>query len=69
MARSANPVETVHIRISTTPQVKMLLERLVAHGTFGKNVAEAAERLVTTKLNEMMGPATLTDALTSDRTT
>ncbi len=67
MPRSVNPIETVHIRVSTTPQVKLYLERLVAEGTFGKNVSEAAERLITAKLNDMMGPSRFAGILTADR--
>ena len=59
MARRANPVKTVQLRISTTPQVQGLLEKLVAHGTYGRNASEAAERLITDKLNDMMGQQAL----------
>lgn len=66
MSRTANPARTVHIRISTTPRVKLYLERLVSEGTFGKNVGEAAERLISMKLNEMLGPQRYSHVLTND---
>ncbi len=53
MARSRNPVETIQITLSTTPLMKSFLETLVEHGTFGKNAAEAAERLVAAKVSEL----------------
>ena len=55
MARHRNTAETVQITISTTPAVRGLLEALVSYGTFGKNVAEASERLLSERLNELMG--------------
>lgn len=44
---------TVTITLSTTPQVKRWLEALVDDGTYGKNVAEAAERLIADKIREL----------------
>ncbi len=67
MPRPANPTKTVHIRISTTPQVKVYLEILVAEGTFGKNASEAAERLISMKLNEMLGSTRFADVLAGYR--
>lgn len=52
MARPRNAVETVQITISTNPLNKEFLETLVRHGNFGKNAAEAAERLVSSKIYE-----------------
>jgi len=46
MARGRNRIETVMIHISTTPPVGNYLEELVSSGLYGKNTAEAAERLV-----------------------
>jgi len=46
MAKAPNTIETVTITLSTTRPVQMLLERLVLTGFYGKNPAEAAERLV-----------------------
>jgi hypothetical protein len=46
VARAPNNVKTVGIHISTTPIIQQYLEDLVASGLYGKNMAEAAERLV-----------------------
>jgi hypothetical protein len=46
MARGPNEIPTVQITISTTPPIKSYLERLVVTGLYGKNAADAAERLV-----------------------
>ena len=53
MARPRNTVKTVQITISTTHMNKNYLETLVGHGSYGKNAAEAAERLVSEKLIEL----------------
>ena len=53
MARPRNTAETVTITLSTTPQVKHYLEELLAEGLYGKNVAEAAERLIAEKIREL----------------
>jgi len=63
MARPRNSAETVTITLSTTPQVRGYLELLVADGTFGKNVAEAAERLIAEKIRELRGSAALSGTL------
>jgi hypothetical protein len=65
VARRPNTAETVQITISTTPIVRGLLEALVEHGTYGKNVAEASERLLTERLNEIMGKNGLEQKLIS----
>lgn len=46
MAKVKNDLESVTITITTTPQVKQGLQALVQTGFFGKNPAEAAERLL-----------------------
>jgi hypothetical protein len=46
MPRSRNSLPTVTITVSTTPQVRRHLTRLLSTGLYGKNVAEAAERLI-----------------------
>jgi hypothetical protein len=53
MARPRNSTETVTITISTTPIVRALLETLLEDGTYGKNVAEACDRLLGEKLREL----------------
>lgn len=50
MPKSPNTIDTVKITISTTRPVQMLLERLVLTGLYGKNPAEAAERLLARSL-------------------
>lgn len=59
MARTANHISTIQITISTTPPVKKHLEKLVTTGLYGKNVAEAAERLVTRELEDLIKGGTL----------
>jgi hypothetical protein len=54
MPRKKNIVRTVPLQISTTPQVSAYLERLVAKGFYGKNTAEAAERVVARTLEAML---------------
>lgn len=46
MPKPPNDLDSVIITITTTPQVKEALSKLVRTGYFGKNGAEAAERLV-----------------------
>jgi hypothetical protein len=46
MARKPNPVKTVQITVSTTPLAHGYLFALVNTGLYGKNPAEAAERLI-----------------------
>jgi hypothetical protein len=62
MARPKNSAETVTITLSTTPQVRGYLEVLVADGTYGKNVAEAAERLIAEKIRELRSSAAFSGA-------
>jgi hypothetical protein len=53
MARIANAVETVPLHLSTTPQVKELLDLLAQTGRFGKNGSEVGEELLRAKLREV----------------
>lgn len=53
MARPKNTTETVQITISTTPQVKELLESLSLTGFYGKNAADTAHSLLKEKLREL----------------
>jgi len=46
MPRKKNSIATVQITISTTAIVRGFLETLVTTGLYGKNAAEAAERLI-----------------------
>ena len=59
MARKPNSVTTVTITISTTEGVQHYLEDLVSGGLFGKNPAEAAERLVARGLENLLRDGTL----------
>lgn len=53
MPRSKNPVETEAVKLSTTPQVCGLLDKLAEQGLFGKNRSEVAEQLLREKLREL----------------
>lgn len=53
MPRSRNPVNTVKLQLSTTPQVVEALEALAKTGKFGKNASEAGEELLRLKLREV----------------
>jgi hypothetical protein len=53
MPRSPNSLPTVTITVSTTPQIQKYLARLVATGLFGKNAAEAAERLIARSVEQL----------------
>ena len=59
MARKPNSVTTVTVTISTTEGILDYLEDLVSGGLFGKNPAEAAERLVATGLESLLRDGTL----------
>jgi hypothetical protein len=60
MARPENTQDSVEIRISTTRMVKKYLQQLVDSGTWGKNVTEAAERLLAKSLDTMVENGRLT---------
>ncbi|MDF1751835.1 MAG: hypothetical protein P1U89_03570 [Verrucomicrobiales bacterium] len=53
MARPKNSAETTQLTLSTTPQVKQLLEELSTSGYYGKNAAETAAILLTEKIREL----------------
>lgn len=55
MARGTNDLPTETVTLSTTPQVVMYLHALVSTGLYGKNVAEAAEQLLTQTIRAHMG--------------
>ena len=54
MARGRNEIDTAKLRLSTTPLVVAYLKELVKTGFYGKNPAEAAERLVSATLHSMV---------------
>ncbi len=53
MARPKNTAETVQITISTTQQVKDLLELLSKSGFYGKNAADTAHALLKEKIRDL----------------
>jgi len=59
VAKSQNLVTTEQITISTTPQIVLYLEQLVLTGFYGKNHAEAAERLVARGVEHLLQEGTL----------
>ena len=54
MPRKPNDLPTEELRLSTTPQVVDYLKRLLRTGLYGKNPADAAERLLTRALEEKL---------------
>jgi hypothetical protein len=52
--RSKNQIETVQMVLSTTPGVIQHLQDLVATSLYGKHYTEAAERLLSRALEEMV---------------
>ena len=54
MPRTPNHVPTVNITLSTTPQVQAYLKDLASEGLHGKTAAEAAERLITRVIAQMI---------------
>lgn len=59
MPKPPNDIETVQITISTTRPVQRYLEQLVFSGLYGKNRADAAERLVTESIKGLVKDGTL----------
>ena len=53
MARPKNTTETIQITLSTTLQVKELLEELSKSGFYGKNAAETAHVLLKEKIRDL----------------
>ena len=53
MARPKNTLKTVQITISTTEQVKELLESLTETGIYGKNAADTAQRLMLERIRDL----------------
>ncbi|MCU7925654.1 MAG: hypothetical protein KZQ97_04335 [Candidatus Thiodiazotropha sp. (ex Dulcina madagascariensis)] len=52
MARSKNQVDTVNVTLAMTPKMVEYLKHLVETGFYGKNHAEAAERLLAQALEQ-----------------
>lgn len=60
MARPPNELETETITLSTTPHVNRYLRQVLKTGLYGKNPAEAAERLLTRALEDMLRDGRIT---------
>ena len=54
MPRKPNDLKTEPLTIATTPQVVAYLKQLLRTGFYGKNPADAAERLLARTLEEML---------------
>ena len=59
MPRRKNQLETVSLTISTTEPVVGYLQALVESGLYGKNPAEAAERLIALGIEDLVRQGTL----------
>ena len=59
MPRLPNKVQTVTITVSTTQTVRQYLEALAATGLYGKNPAEAAERLISDEIKDLLATGRL----------
>ncbi|MDC0276153.1 MAG: hypothetical protein ACKVJU_09315 [Verrucomicrobiales bacterium] len=53
MARPKNTLKTVQVTISTTEQVKDVLEALTNSGMYGKNAADTAQRLMLERIRDL----------------
>ena len=62
MAKLSNPIPTEQFTISTTPQVGAYLDQLLETGFYGKNRADAAEKLITSTLKQMLRDGELSQA-------
>jgi hypothetical protein len=54
MARTKNQLETAQVTLATTPIVVGYLKELVRTGLYGKNPSDAAERLLSTTIEQMV---------------
>jgi hypothetical protein len=59
MAKPRNPVRSEKFTITTTPRVRLYLEKLVAMGLYGKNAPEAADRLLSRGIEALIRDGTL----------
>lgn len=59
MPRSPNALPTVTITISANPRIKAYLAELVPSGLYGKNEADAAERLLARAIDDLIRDGTL----------
>jgi hypothetical protein len=65
MAKDQNLLPTKYVTLSSNPQVVKYLEKLVMTGFYGKNVAEAAERILAQELEARVREEQSTDATRS----
>ncbi|HZR03161.1 MAG TPA: hypothetical protein VFA81_08335 [Burkholderiales bacterium] len=54
MPREKNQLETAQLTLATTPAVVSYLRELVKTGLYGKNQSDAAERLLSATLEQMV---------------
>jgi len=54
MPRHPNDLKTEELTLATTPQVVAYLRQLLKTGLYGKNPADAAERLLTRTLEQLL---------------
>lgn len=59
MPREPNKIESVEVRIRTTPKVVGYLDDLVNEQLYGKSRAEVAEQLVRSGIDQMIDKGTL----------
>ena len=59
VARAQNLHPSVQITLSTTPTIRDYLSALVSTGLYGKNPAEAAERLVSKGIEQAISAGTI----------
>ena len=59
MAKRRNVIPSESLKVTTTPQVRELLNRLVETGLYGKNVPEAAGRLIERALEDRVNTGQL----------
>ena len=59
MPKPRNPIDSEKIRVTTTPTVRAYLEELVKGGLYGKNAAEAAERLIARGIESLINDGAL----------
>jgi hypothetical protein len=59
MPKPPNLIGSESITVTTTPYVRRYLEQLVKGGLYGKNAAEAAERLISRSIEELIKQGSL----------
>jgi hypothetical protein len=59
MARAQNALPSVKITVSTTPTIRDYLSALVSTGLYGKNPADAAERLLAKGIEQAISAGTI----------